>query len=277
MQARAPADGLEEIRHAVGIEAGGREEAHADAIGLGFVGAREIDLLLHGRALRHGDAAERGVTRAGGGADQDGGENGRHRRDALPALRAHAARDVTLRDVRDLVRQHAGELRFVARGEHQAVVHADEAAGQREGIDGVVAHEEELETLRRIARGLRDDARAERLQIFRGLGVFDDLAFVAQLAHDLQADVVLVVERQRGGGRAADVGQVVAGALRERGAAAATSDAEGDLPAGSSGPVSHEGGHRGFGPRRPGRVSAPRPRAYQRRNPPAASARRAPA
>ncbi len=73
-------------------------------------------------------------------------------------------------------------------------------------------HEEEGETLRRIARGLRDDARPERLEVFGGLGVFEDLALVAQLAHDLQADVVLVVERERGGGGAADVGQIVAGA-----------------------------------------------------------------
>ena len=57
----------------------------------------------------------------------------------------------------------------------------------------------------------------ERLEVFGGLGVFDDLAFVAQLAHDLQADAVFVVERQRGGGRAADVGQVVARrGLRQR-------------------------------------------------------------
>ena len=143
-KAGAPAHGLEEVRHAVRIEAGGGEEAHADAIGLVFVGAREVDLLLHGRALRHGDAAERGVARAGGRADQDRRENGRHGRDALAALRANAPRDVPLRDVRDFVRQHAGELRFVARGEHQPVVHADEAAGQRERVDRVVAHEEEM-------------------------------------------------------------------------------------------------------------------------------------
>ena len=143
------------------------------------------------------------------------------------ALRTHAPRDVPLRDVRDFVRQHAGELRLVARGQHQPVVHADEAAGQREGVDGVVAHEEELEALRGISGGLGDDARAERLQVLGGLRVVEDLALVAQLAHDLQADAVFVVERQRRGGGAADVGQVVAGcAWRQRlrrQAAAATS------------------------------------------------------
>jgi hypothetical protein len=118
--------------------------------------------------------------------------------------------------VRDFVREHSGELRFVARGEHEPIVDADEAARQRERIDGGIAHVEELEALRGIARGLRDDARAERLQVFRGFRVLEDLAFLAQLAHYLQADAVLVVERQRGGGGAADVGKVIAGALRER-------------------------------------------------------------
>ena len=149
--AGAPAHGLEEVRHAVRIEAGGGEEADADAVGFVFVGAREVDLLLHGRALRHGDAAQRGVARAGGRADRMAARMAAIGRDALAALRADAARDVPLRDVRDFVRQHAGELRFVARGEHQPVVHADEAAGQREGVDGAVAHEEEVEALRGIA------------------------------------------------------------------------------------------------------------------------------
>ena len=132
------------------------------------------------------------------------------------ALGSDAPRDVTLRDVRDFVREHAGKLGFVARREDETEVDADESARQCEGIDGVVAHEEEREALRRIPGGLRDDARAEALDVFGRLGVLDDLAFVAELAHDLQADVVLIVDRERGGGGAADVGQIVAGRLRQR-------------------------------------------------------------
>ncbi len=116
---------------------------------------------------------------------------------------------MALGDVRDFVRQHARQLRFVACGQHQAVVHADEAAGQREGVDGVIAHEEELEPLRGIAGGLGDDARAECLQVFAGFRIVDDLALVAQLPDDLQADAVFVIQRQGRGSRAADVGQVI--------------------------------------------------------------------
>ena len=120
---------------------------------------------------------------------------------------------MALGDVCDFVCQHARKLRFVARGQHQSVVHPDETAGQCERVDRVVAHEEELEALPGITGCLGNDARAERLQVFGGFRVVEDLALIAQLPDDLQADTVLVVERQRRGGRAADVGQIIAGAL----------------------------------------------------------------
>ena len=56
---------------------------------------------------------------------------------------------MTLRDVRDFVRHHAGEFAFVFRFQHQAGIDADEAAGQREGVDAGVAHREEAEALAR--------------------------------------------------------------------------------------------------------------------------------
>ena len=203
------------------------------------------------------------------------GEDGRHGRDALPALRAHAPRDVALGDVRDFVREHAGELRFVARGQHQSVVHADETAGQRERVDGVVAHEEELEALRGIAGGLGHDARAERLQVFGGFRVVDDLALVAQLPHDLQADAVLVVERQRRGGRAADVGQIIAGASGPAPGAAGRASPPARR-ADFLGQVFDEDRHLGLDHRACSRSSRS-VRAYQRRNRPAVSVRRGPA
>ena len=261
----APAHGLEEVRHAVGIETGRGEEAHADAIGFVLVGAREVDLLLHGGARGHRDTAECGVGRTRGRAYQDGREYGRHGRYALPSLRMDAARDVPLGDVRDFVGEHAGQLGFVAGGKHQPVVHADESARQRKRVDGVVIHEEERETLRRITRGLRDDARPQRLKVFGGLGVFDDLPFVAQLAHDLKADVIFVVEREGRRGGTADVGQIVAGRLRERlqrQQHRQQCDSE----------FFQTGWHRGIGPG----VRSLSFRAYQTRNPRGGSVRREP-
>ena len=130
-----PAHGFEERRHALRIEAGAREDAEADAIGFGFVRAREADLLLDREALRRRHAGHRRVAAASGCADEDGGEHRRSRHQARAALRRDAACDVSLRDVRDFVREHARELALVLRFEQQPAVDADEAAGQREGVD----------------------------------------------------------------------------------------------------------------------------------------------
>ena len=77
-----PAHGLEERGHAVRIEAGARQDAEADAIGFGFVGAREADLLLDREALRRRHAGHRRVTAAGGCTDEDGREHRRRRHQA---------------------------------------------------------------------------------------------------------------------------------------------------------------------------------------------------
>jgi len=50
-----------------------------------------------------------------------------------------------LGDVGDFVAQTAASSRFALRGEQQAGVHPDEAAGHREGVDVVVIEREELE------------------------------------------------------------------------------------------------------------------------------------
>ena len=57
---------FEEIRHCIGIVAGFRQRLNADAVGFGFVGAREIYLHLFGKALHCCDGADTGVARAVG-------------------------------------------------------------------------------------------------------------------------------------------------------------------------------------------------------------------
>ena len=82
-------------------------------------------------------------------ADQNRSGERDHARQLHLLLRAEHARYVALRDVRDLVRQHGGELGLALRGIDQAGVHADETSGQRERVDRRVADGEELEILAR--------------------------------------------------------------------------------------------------------------------------------
>ena len=100
--------------------------------------------------------------------------------------------------MRDFMRQDTRQLGLITCGQDQAMVHADEPARQCEGVDAVVAHPEEIEALCRIAGGLGHQSRTQCLQVFGGLRVFEDLAFVAQLADHLQADAVFLVQRQGG-------------------------------------------------------------------------------
>ena len=164
---------------------------------------------------------------------------------------------------------------FVARGEHEAVVHADEAAGQREGVDRVVAHEEEREALRRIAAWPAPTMRepsACRYSVASGSSMIWPSSRSWRMT--CRPMLVFVVERERRGGRAADVGQVVASRLRSASGSASgscTSDSRARRR------LSENRRHRGIGPRARRAVSAvPSSRAYQRRNRPAASVRRAP-
>ena len=103
---------------------------------------------------------------------------------------------VALLDVRDLVREDTGQLGFVGRGGEQPLVNADEAAGQGEGIDGRILHQEKLEALAAFL-GLGGDPRADRLQVVVDFRVVEDLALLAQVADDHPADLVFIAERQR--------------------------------------------------------------------------------
>ena len=77
--------------------------------------ARVVDLMLDGGALRAEDRAlhDARVAAARGRAEHDGGEHGRGREQAGMRLIDHAAHEMALRDVRRLVREHAGELVLV--------------------------------------------------------------------------------------------------------------------------------------------------------------------
>ena len=136
---------LEHAGHARGCVAGIGEHAEADTIGLTLHVARVVQLALHGGGLRADHRRLRGIGVAGlaGGQHAQDQPGQAEQRGALRV--DDAACDVPLRDVRQLVRQHRGQL-VARRGDgDQPEVHADKTAGQCKGVDAAVAHQEDLE------------------------------------------------------------------------------------------------------------------------------------
>ena len=135
---------LEHRGHARCGEPGVAEDAVSDAIGFPLHVAREVQLALdHGRlASRDGGLRRVGVAAACG--DQHAQQHGRHAQGALAAGAAHAARNVALAHVGELVSQHGGQ--FVARGghRHQAQVHTHVPPRQGEGVHAAILHQEDL-------------------------------------------------------------------------------------------------------------------------------------
>ena len=71
---------FEESRHFLRIEAGASQQLDAHGIRLDFLAAREVDALLKGDALAHGDRAlDRLAASAAGCAEQDRCQHGRSR------------------------------------------------------------------------------------------------------------------------------------------------------------------------------------------------------
>jgi len=149
-----------------------------------------------------------GIAAAGGqDAEQEAGD--RQQRRALRV--ADAARDVTLRHVRQLVCQHRGELVGVGRQREQSQVHAHVTAGPREGVDGPVAHQEHLpgELALEIGVDVTGGARGgqqrlpEALHVGQQHRVVEEVGVAPSLAQDLLADALLVGHRQVDRGRLA--------------------------------------------------------------------------
>ena len=114
----------EEALGAVGIEAGARRDADADAVGLELLGAREV----RQRDLGLGER-QRAELRI---AEQVGGDAVDERGLARLVL---ADRGVARDHVRHLVRQHRGELGVVVGEREQAAGDVELAGRQREGVD----------------------------------------------------------------------------------------------------------------------------------------------
>jgi hypothetical protein len=113
---------LEEHGHRARVVAGRDQSLQAGAVGVALevAGVRELG---GGRGPLHRDARAAGEVGPGAPEEQRRRHGREHRQLHLLLLSQHA-RDVALRDVRELVREHRGELRLgVGRGE-QPGVHA---------------------------------------------------------------------------------------------------------------------------------------------------------
>ncbi len=139
---------LEESGHGARVESGLVEDTQTDTIRFLFMLSREIELVLHHSGLCADDGGRRGLRVVAGGEDGHGhrGQCG----ERIVLLSGDHARIVMLSDVRDLMAQHRGQFGFGLCQLDQSGVDTDEAAGQGEGIDGIVIDGEEFEWLARL-------------------------------------------------------------------------------------------------------------------------------
>ena len=208
LEARALLQAAHERGGAARIEAGCHQSLEADAVGLVFVFAGEVELLLHGQRLRARDGGLHavGAARASRARGQHGEGEPRERHQHGALLIVDHPRHVPLRDVRHLVGEHARELGLVLREEDETGVDTDVAAREGEGVDGVVGNREELEVLLGIAGG-HDQAKSELVQVVVDLRVLQVPPLGADLAHHGLADLALLGRREGGLGRVPEVGQ----------------------------------------------------------------------
>ena len=189
------------------IETGIVQRADTDAIRFELIAAGEVDLALQRRSLGNRHAGLDGLGAASGNARYQRAQHQRRGDNALPLVCVDRARDVALRDVRDFVRQHAGELVLVARGLDQAGVHTDVAAGQGEGVDARIVDDEELEAVVSVV-GLRGNAHADFVDVFGDDGVFDHLSALPDLRHDGPTETLFLRFGQHRVSGTADVRQL---------------------------------------------------------------------
>ncbi len=193
---------VEQGREAGAVEAGLGHDAVADPVGLARHVAREVELGLHGQRLSadEGGVADVGVLGLAGRqhAEQHRGDHpGR-----LPALLRQQARDMALRDMAELVREHRGQLVGAAHGRQQAQVHAEVAARQREGVDRGVAQQQQAPGIALVGVGRQFATRQRRveqrppdlLQVVGQQRVVEVLGVAVDRAGDLVADAALFAQ-----------------------------------------------------------------------------------
>ena len=205
VDARGALELFEHADEALAVEAGLHQDAVADAVGLALHVAREVQLLLdHRRLPAHGQRGAGLRVLAGG---DHAGHQGRHHQRRLALFLPQQARDVALRDVRQLVRQHRGQLGARADHAHQPQVQAEVTARQRKGVDAAVAPQQHAPGVALVQLGRQLAARAGAVQqrapqavdVFADDGVVDVVRVAVQLADDGVAQLALFQRRHLAG------------------------------------------------------------------------------
>jgi hypothetical protein len=119
----------------------------------------------------------------------------------------YRARDMALRDVRDLVSKDARKFVFIARGLEQAGVYADESAGEGKGIDIGVIDDEKAEALTAVI-GLCSDPASDFVDVLGNERILDDCPCHPDLRHDRAPEPGFIRLGQYGIGRASHIRQL---------------------------------------------------------------------
>ena len=202
---------VEHAGHADGRKTGFAHQREAGSVGFALHVARKIELGLDHRRLATNDRRLRRVGAGGAARHQQAQQHRRHAQRAAARVGGHAARDVAPRDVRQLMRQHRGQLVGCGGQRHQPQVNADKSAGQRKGVDRAVAHQEGLVGEQLFGVGADVTARPgclhqrlpQRLQVVEQLRVVDVVGVAPDLAHDLFAGALFLAQAEVFRGRLA--------------------------------------------------------------------------
>ena len=97
------------------------------------------------------------------------------------------------RDVRDLMRHHAGQLGFGVRFQDQARVDEEEAARKREGVD--ILGVDHLDRERNLGVGIAHQVLAHAIDVLGDLGIVDDLGLPLDLLRQAFAERDLLLDR----------------------------------------------------------------------------------
>jgi len=197
---------LKEHWHGARVKPGLIENLQADTVGFAFMLARIVYLALDSTRLGrlHGSA---GQLRVGSCGQQPERHGGIRFPGIILLLRQHA-RQVTLYDVADFVRQHASQFRFAGGGQYQAGVHTDDAARHGKCVDTFVPYHEKSKVLL-IIRAVARQAVAESLQIINNLDVIHYIVASRDIAQDFLTDALFVLRSQYGLRHFSQVGQAV--------------------------------------------------------------------